>query len=607
MAGTKKRALGGKTTTASSMSIVEKLKILRSLNCGFSESDLSTCLRQSGYRVDVAAERLVTGQYRPLKTSKKDNNQTATRVITYPNNANATPRQAPARQQSRSSSTPSSSGRASSRHHAVATLSTEDQLTPLAPKTPKVTSGALVSSSSSILVTPKATTPASKTAHGGNGEVDAAHDGDWLLCHRWVGDGVNLQRDGACDYQEEFHVRVEASSSPTASSSSNAPKQPIRFRSESRRMDGSFPRHLSFLRPLLTNQLIRVKTTALMEERRLSIGAQVAFSLSVWIVDPIQFFTIFDDDSNGNSSSQGPSYSKQFFAAVAAKESATNKSRRGRTNTNAGGPTLGSSLKSCRDAAFSMLQWAQHGKPPPSVDNNAHGDNIAKSINEAVESNSDNDEGDIDAETSAVHTSADDEDAAIPQWAREVLCSDDGVHAKVVDEGKDDDGKEKEMDTPFGFRKGIQLRPYQKQSLYWMTQREKKFGSGRNQLLQLLHELASESSKTTNMGSTEDNEVCVLESRKKISCDCGPVMVDTNIIEAPPVANALTVNNADDSHSIGNEQELDHPLWERRFLCNEQRTKALSFYVQPSFRNAAAEPPPPPLPCRGGILADSMG
>ena len=622
MAGNKKRALGGKTTTASSMSIVEKLKILRSLNCGFSESDLSTCLRQSGYRVDAAAERLVTGQYRPLKTSKK-NNQTATttteRVITYnPNNANATPRQAPARRQRHSSSTPSSSGIAGSRLHTVATSSTEDQLTPLAPKKPNVTSGTLVlSSSSSILVTPKATTPASKTANDGNSEINDTHDDDWLLCHRWVGDGVNLQRDGACDYQEEFHVRVEPSSSPTASSSSNAPK-PIRFRSGSHRMDGSFPRHLSFLRPLLTNQLIRVKTTALMEERRLSIGAQVAFSLSVWIVDPMQFFAIFDDNSDGSNSnsSQGPSYSKQFFAAVAARAIATNNSRRGRANTNAGGPTPGSSLKSCRDAAFSMLQWAQYGKPPPCIDNNTHDDNNEKNGNGAVESNSDNDEGDIDAETSAVHTSADDEDAAIPQWAREVLCSDDGdnnnngatcIHGRVGDKGKDHDGKEKEMDTPFGFQEGIQLRPYQKQSLYWMTQREKKFGSGRNQLLQLLHELASKSSKATNTGSMEDNEVCALESRKEISCDCGPVMVDTNLIEAPSAAKALTVYNVNHTDSIGDEQELDHPLWERRFLCNEQRTKALSFYVQPSFRHAAAEPPPPPLPCRGGILADSMG
>lgn len=607
------------------MSIVEKLKILRSLNCGFSESDLSTCLRQSGYRVDVAAERLVTGQYRPLKKTKKNNQivhggaatatTTTERVISYPNNANATPRQATVRQQRHSSSTPSSSGIAGSRHHAVAS-STEDQLTPLAPKKPKLTSGALVSSSSSILVTPKATTPASKNENDGKGKIDTD---DWLLCHRWVGDGVNLQRDGACDYQEEFHVRVEPSSSPTASSSSNAPK-PIRFRSGSHRMDGSFPRHLSFLRPLLRNQLIRVKTTALMEERRLSIGAQVAFSLSVWIVDPIQFFAIFDDNSDGSSSSsQVSSYSKQFFAAVAARESANNNSRRGRTNTNAGGPKPGSSLKSCRDAAFSMLQWAQYGKPLSSlrqetcIDNNNHDDNNEKNGYEALESNSDNDEGDIDAETSAVHTSANHEDAAIPHWAREVLCSDDGdnnngacVHGRV-DEGKDYDGNEKEMDTPFGFREGIQLRPYQKQSLYWMTQREKKFGSGRNQLLQLLHELASESSKTTNTGSIEDNEVCVLESRKEISCDCGPVLVDTNLVDAPSAAKALTANNVDHTHFVANGEELDHPLWERRFLCNEQRTKALSFYVQPSFRNAAAEPPPPPLPCRGGILADSMG
>jgi hypothetical protein len=602
------------------MSIVEKLQILRSLNCGFSESDLSNCLRQSGYRVDVAAERLVTGQYRPLKKPNNDHQvfhrgataTTTERAISH-SNANATPRQSTASQQRHSSLTPSLSSTVFSRHHPVS-LNTEDQLTPLPRKTQKVTSGALVSSSSSILVTPKATTPAAKKKNGENVKIE---NGNWLLCHRWVGDGVNLQRDGACDYEEEFHVLVNTSTSPTASSSSNAPKA-LRFRSRSRRMDGSFPRHLSFLGPLLRNQLIRVKATALMEERRLPIGTQVAFSLSVWIVDLVKFFAIFND-SNDGSISQKLSYSKQFSATVASRSH--KKSRFGRTDKN-GVPKSGFSLDGCRDAAFSMLQWAQYGKPPSSpptescIDNKNndknHDDVHGKKGSNAVVSNRDEDECDIDADTSTNYTSAKDEDAAIPNWAREVLCSDNGddnngagVGEKM--EGKDHNGNEKEMNTPFGFREGIMLRPYQKQSLYWMTEREKIFGSGRNQLLQLLHEIASESSKTMNAGIQEDHEICVLGSRKEISCDCGPVQVDTKRIDAPSVAKAVISDDRDYADFVANEQQLEHPLWERRFLCNESQTKALSFYVQPSFRNAAAEPPLPPTPCRGGILADSMG
>ena len=127
-------------------------------------------------------------------------------------------------------------------------------------------------------------------------------------------------------------------------------------------MDGSFPRHLAFLGPLLKNRLIRVKATALMEERRLSIGAQVAFSLLVRIVDPIQFFAIFDDnDSTSSSNSSNASYSKQFFAATAASRRGRNNNNNNNTNS---GQATGSPLAFCRESAFSMLQWAQHGKPP---------------------------------------------------------------------------------------------------------------------------------------------------------------------------------------------------------------------------------------------------
>ena len=605
MTGNKRRAPGSKST-ASSMTIVEKLKILRSLNCGFSESDLSNCLRQSGYRVDVAAERLVTGEYRPMKKSSNNNQlyhrgaraTTTERAISSSNNTNANARQAAAafQQHRYSSSTPPPSNIAPG---------TKDHLTPCAQKKAKHTSG-MLTSSSSILVTPKTTSAHKKTKDGEIIETD-----NWLLCQRWVSDAVNLQRGGACDYLEEFHVLVEQLSSQTASSSFNAPKA-LRFRSGSRRMDGSFPRHLSFLGPLLRNHLIRVKATALMEEQRLPIGAQVAFSLSVWLVDPIKFFAVFDDSSIRNS--HAPSYSKQFFATVAAKTNANNKNWRG--------PANGSSLKSCRDAAFSMLQWAQYGKLPSSprpetcADNqndNNHNHDEEKYGEESVELNNENDEIDIDTQTSAVSISAKEEDAAIPHWAREVLVGNNGHNdekkgdVESVGEGGDCDTSEKEMVTPLGFREGIQLRPYQKQSLYLMTQREKIFGSGRNQLLHLLHELSNESFKTANMGSKEDHEVCVLGSRKEISCDCGPVLVDTNRVDAQSVSKALAVGNLDYDKCHSKEQELNHPLWERRFLCNEKRTKALSFYVQPSFRNAAAEPPPPPLPCRGGILADSMG
>ncbi len=585
MGGNKRKANGAKPT-ASSMSIVEKLGILRSLNCGFSESDLSNCLRQSGYRVDVAAERLVTGQYRPMKKATSNNRffnavskpkSTMHTETSHSNNATATPQQTTGTQQNHSVMTPSSST------NVLRHSSSEDHVTPLVSNKQNHTPRAPLSSSSN-LITPKSTTPAAKASKGGEGRIEMDY-GDWLLCQRWVGDGLNLQRGGACDYLEEFHVLVEASASPTTSSNSSVQKG-IRFRSESRRMDGSLPRHLAFLGPLLRNQLIRVKATALMEERRLPIGAQVALSLTIWIVDLGRFFAVFDD----GKSSYVPSYSKQFFATVAAKAKATNAN---------GSPKAGSPLESCRNAAFAMLQWAQYGKLPST--STTSNDDDGKEKDDGVESNSDIDEGDIDNETSAVRTSAEDEEATIPDWARDLHSSNNSGNRNSGN------GTEMEMDTPIGFKKGVKLRPYQKRSLYWMTQREKLFGSGRNELVQLLHELATESTKILNTGRKDDDDVRVLGSRKAISCDCGPVIVDTNSMDAPPASKVFAKDIICIDDDSPEDRDLDHPLWERRFLCNDKRSKALSFYVQPSFRNAAAEAPPPPLPCRGGILADSMG
>jgi len=68
------------SSSSRSQSFLSQLESLREFVSGccspgmqFSESDLSTCLRQCGYNVQLAAERLVTGQYKCTPTSKKRN------------------------------------------------------------------------------------------------------------------------------------------------------------------------------------------------------------------------------------------------------------------------------------------------------------------------------------------------------------------------------------------------------------------------------------------------------------------------------------------------------------------------------------------------------
>ena len=622
MASNKKRAAGGGGCTEG-RSIVEKLDILRSLGVPVVESDLARCLSQSGWNVEIAAERLITGQFRPSKKPNKKINSdlninTKASTSSSPSSSspsslsptsgsfgsNKTPRQATTRKKSdHRNVTPSSTG---------SFRKVESNISQPSPKLPKTTS----TSNRNCNVT--------TDRMGKEGNIDNSW---WLLCQRWVSDGVNLKRDANCEYQEELHVLVETSSaspnngSRNDNSNSNRYQQnktnknndnSLRFRSGTRRIEGSFPRYLSLiLGPLLRNRLVIIKATTLMEERRLNIGSQVAFSLSVWI-DPIEFFAIFDDDnnnSNNNSNNNnndgkttstserdsskaiGASYSKQFVASAAySGDNGANTNRGGLDNNDCNN-------NNCREAAFLLLQWAQHGKPEVQNDNNANKQAVLGSgLGDDDDDDDDDDENeeDVDMTKSLVHKSALDELAAIPDWAQGVLSTERNETTGITNDNDDD---ENTMDTPSGFKDGVQLRPYQKQALYWMTQREKKVGSGRSELIQLLKELAG---VTKPIGGGDDDEVTVLDTQKTICCDCGPVQVDTNRVEAPSVA--AFANNMSTSLAAHH-----HPLWEQRFLCNDQQKKALSFFVQPCFRNAAAAPPPPPAPARGGILADSMG
>ena len=60
-----------KKKTPQHQSILSKLAFLREMLQGsaFSETDLSNCLRQCGYNVELAAERLITGQFTPSSAS----------------------------------------------------------------------------------------------------------------------------------------------------------------------------------------------------------------------------------------------------------------------------------------------------------------------------------------------------------------------------------------------------------------------------------------------------------------------------------------------------------------------------------------------------------
>lgn len=135
-------------------SIVEKLNLLRSFvgNNNVSETDLSTCLRQSSYNIEMAAERFLTGQYQPPPPSKR-------------------------RKPSAEVATPTTAKQPAPRRHAATTI-----MAPVVtPKTPKNHN------------TQPTTTITTTT-------------GWWLLCQRWISDGICTQRNGCLDYRERLTV-----------------------------------------------------------------------------------------------------------------------------------------------------------------------------------------------------------------------------------------------------------------------------------------------------------------------------------------------------------------------------------------------------------------
>lgn len=214
-------------------------------NDAYSENDLSTCLRQANYNVELAAEQLITGQFQPTKrqrtTSERSN--VAKLHVETPN----------ALSSKRLSST-----------------TRIRKPTPVTPKTP--------SPMTSITVTKppvkKPLAPISEQKQNPHPLIPSTKD-SWLLCHRWISDGVCLQRNGCVAYQEPLFVEHSLTS---ATSNKNAM---LRFRGD--RILGQFPKHLNpLLGPLLEENWIQIEAQALMEERFLPIGADVAFA--IWCV-----------------------------------------------------------------------------------------------------------------------------------------------------------------------------------------------------------------------------------------------------------------------------------------------------------------------------------
>jgi hypothetical protein len=262
----------------SNASVVDKLQMLRSFignDASWSEKDLSTCLSQSGYSVELAAERLITGQFKSSSTTTTTPETTFLASRHFPSGTASTWTRAP-----------------STTTIAQSTTTPPDIVTPNQPHNRKKRPQPDLSSSSSSAPSVRSVTPKTPKLVHHNVQVkppltsqqqrkqlkndpSIMIESSWLLCQRWVSNGTCIQRNGSVDYQEQLELEHSRDGPPT-----------VRFRG--RRIQGQFPKHLSIMLTALlrasdklsnNTPLLVLQAEALMEERNLPVGADVAFSL----------------------------------------------------------------------------------------------------------------------------------------------------------------------------------------------------------------------------------------------------------------------------------------------------------------------------------------
>ena len=275
----------------------------------------------------------------------------------------------------------------------------------------------------------------------------------------------------------------------------------------------------------------------------------------IFIEDPVAFFGLFEK-TNGPPAE---SAAVQFFGGNKAK------GKGGRPRKPARLPIA--------DAAFALLQWAQYGDDPTF-------EPPQESKTESEEE-SEIDDDDMFAlkedEFEAEKVDSDDGTKEMAEWAKNVV--DETPEAK----------KEMELpeaSDPVGFSDEVVLRPYQRQALHWMLQRESG-NDNREELekeLTLLVEVSRTSSRLKPIEPTDED----------ILCEVGPVRVSQSMAHK-----SCTID--------GVQNPVNHPLWERRFLVSADKESAISFYVNELLGVASSKAPNPPRQCTGGVLADAMG
>jgi hypothetical protein len=268
------------------------------------------------------------------------------------------------------------------------------------------------------------------------------------------------------------------------------------------------------LRQHQPRSLLELRAEALMGER-LAMGATLPLQLTVFVTDPHAFFEVLRETAADEGATTNAA---QFFQK---KNEEAEKKKRGRKK-----PTTAA------QAAFELLQWAEYGDVPDF--------RAAKKEEETSGDDDDDDDDGIELKEEDFETESAAESTAKGKELQQSVAEESMKHWST---------QLPEEEDPVGLADGISLRPYQKQALHFMLQREQT-GASRDELEEQLALMAELSANASNNHKSGVAAVFPAGSQMDIVCDRGPVVVSE---EGRKKAKTLD----------GEVNPVSHPLWKR--------------------------------------------
>jgi len=660
---------------------ISQLEALREFVHGcsqaYTENDLSICLRECNYNVQIAGERLIMGQFRSSSTtltSSTVGNGKKEQEISSPVFAKKS--SPPSLSPFTSTSIPSSknndmvllasndTSKSAVTNFTCHNYDNKEESTASIIKIDILDSS--VSSSSSSLLSVNKCNPTKHTNDNNTSREQLNissiiniheqeenqqkqskenffhHHNRFHLCKRWIV-SLSTSHKGSTRYHESIQIKSAFITHDNLCLDTARAKEIIATKFKGSNVEGTLDPNLSsILTPLLSYEpggsLIDVQAIALMEDLNIQQMTEVPLELNVWIVRPLEFFRLFELNE----------YVSNDKAFTMISRHCNNNSNSNKVNH--------INKTSCREAAFSLLQWAKYGTTLPVEVTSL------KSHNDDVISENSSDKTNTITEKNVVITTDDgyDHENRVQDEKEESQCKTEeaslyGKNSAVQEEEvthkneSSEEWKESSITevedgtflyTASSFHNNdvschiidketdlssVKNSICKREALNWMMRREidgeHLSNNNENQMkhFDLLSSLVSVNN-IGNPGSAARTSV--------IGSGIEPVEESEEWAARIKPLDDGTNNEDNDNHprvpNFGNTVIRNHPLWEKRFLrCQKKDSwttdatttaegirncdRKYYFYVNELLRTVSKHAPSLPKPCVGGILTDTTG